>query len=174
MCVSVCVSVCLSVCPAEFLWTKFKPNGCTDLDAIFAKWLLIALAQTLLKLVTLDQRSRSQWRNHFFSYNSMLTSLPCISALLCLIKMKFGMSLWYTLVRFLFKFHKIRWEMTSLWHHLSYLQTIVHISNSIEPTNFVLGTNTQQHNVYLISKMKVTLTGDEGHRRRSKVKVTVT
>ena len=57
--------------------------------------------------------------------------------------------------------------MTSLWRHLSFLQTIV--SNSIEPTNFILGTNTQQHNVHLMIKMKVTLTDDEGHRRRSKV-----
>ena len=29
-----------------------------------------------------------------------------------------------------------------------------HISNSIEPINFVLGTNTQQYNVHLIIKMK--------------------
>ena len=41
--------------------------------------------------------------------------------------------------------------------------------NSIEPTNFVLGTNTQQYNVNLIMKMKVTLTDDEGHRRRSNI-----
>ena len=66
--VSVCVSVCL--CVRHFLWTKFQPNGCTDLDAVFAKWLLTALAQTLLNLVTLGQRSRSQWRNiHYFSVN---------------------------------------------------------------------------------------------------------
>ena len=64
---------------------------------------------------------------------------------------------------------KLEWEMRSLWRHLSFLQTIVHISNSIEPTNFVLGTNTQQYNVHLIIKLKVTLTDDEGHRRRSKV-----
>ena len=51
----------------------------------------------------------------------------------------------------------------------SFLHTSVHISNSIEPTNFVLGTNTQQHNVHLMIKMKVTLSDDEGHRRRSKV-----
>ena len=61
--------------------------------------------------------------------------------------------------------------MTSLWHHLSFLQTVFHISNSIEPTNFVLGTNTQQYayNVHLLIKMKVTLANDEGHRRRSMV-----
>ena len=58
--VCLCVCVCVCVCP-DFLWTKFQPNGCTDLDAIFAKWLLNALAQTLLKLVTLGQRSRSRW-----------------------------------------------------------------------------------------------------------------
>ena len=52
--------VCVCVCP-EFLWTKFQPNGCTDLDAVFAKWLLTTLAQILLKLVTLGQMSRSRW-----------------------------------------------------------------------------------------------------------------
>ena len=52
---------------------------------------------------------------------------------------------------------------------LNFLQTIVNISNSIEPTNFVLGTNTRQYNVHHIIKMKVTLMDDEGHRQRSKV-----
>ena len=60
VCVCVCVSVCLSVCPI-FLWTKFQPNGSTDLDAVFAKWLLITLARTLLNLMILGQRSRSRW-----------------------------------------------------------------------------------------------------------------
>ena len=60
--VSVCLCMCVSVCP-DFLWTKFQPNGCTDLDAVFAKWLLTALALILLKLVILGQRSRSQWLN---------------------------------------------------------------------------------------------------------------
>ena len=53
----VCVSVCVSVCQ----WTKFQQNGCTDLDAIFVKWLLTALAQTFLKLVIFGWKSRSQW-----------------------------------------------------------------------------------------------------------------
>ena len=61
------LSVCVCVCPAELLLTKIKPNEWTDLDAVFAKWLLPALARTLLNLVTLGQRSRSQWCNtHFF------------------------------------------------------------------------------------------------------------
>ena len=58
--VCLCVCVCVCVCP-EFLWTKFQPNGCTDLDAVFAKQLLTTLSRTLLKLVTLGQRSRSRW-----------------------------------------------------------------------------------------------------------------
>ena len=45
----------------------------------------------------------------------------------------------------------------------------VHISNSVKPTSFVLGTFTQQHNVNLMIKMKMTLIDDEGHRQRSKV-----
>ena len=69
VCLCVCRSVCLSVCLSvrHFLWTKFQPNGYTDLDAVFGKWLIISLARTQLKMVTFDQRSRSQWlNNHFF------------------------------------------------------------------------------------------------------------
>ena len=48
---------------------------------------------------------------------------------------------------------------------------IVHISNSIVPTNIAIGTNmpTQQHNVHLMINIKVILMDDEGHMRRSKV-----
>ena len=63
---SVCVSVCVFV--SECLWTKFQPNGCTDLNAIFAKRLFNILARTLWKLVTLHQRSRSQWSNLYFFF----------------------------------------------------------------------------------------------------------
>ena len=46
--VSVCVCVCvLSVCQ----WTTFQPNKCINLDTVFAKWLLTALARTLSKFV---------------------------------------------------------------------------------------------------------------------------
>ena len=85
--------------------------------------------------------------------------------------MKVGMSLKYTLGRFVFKFHKNRMgdDVIVTSFNLSFHQTIVHISNFIEPTNFVLETNTQQHNVHLMIKMKVTLSDDEGHSRRSKV-----
>ena len=52
---------------------------------------------------------------------------------------------------------------------ISFLQTIVHISNSIEHTNFILNTNIQQHDVHLMIKMKVTLTDYKGRRCRPKV-----
>ena len=106
----------------------------------------------------------------FFLYNFLLTSLPCISALLCLIIMKFHMSFRYRpTLDLCLNFIKIEWVLTSLRHHLSFLLTIVHNPNSIETTNFVLGTNTQQPSIILIIKMNVTLTDDEGHRQRSKV-----
>ena len=79
--------------------------------------------------------------------------------------MKFVMSLRYTLGRFVFKFHKIRFGDDVIMTSLSFLQTIVHISNSIEPTNFVHGINTQQYTIHLILKMIVTLTvTGEGQR----------
>ena len=66
VCESVCLPVC--VCVRLFLWTKLQPNGWSHLDAFFAIWLLVALSRTLLELVTLGQRSRSQWRNIHFSF----------------------------------------------------------------------------------------------------------
>ena len=57
--------------------------------------------------------------------------------------------------------------MTSLWRDLRFLQTIVHISICIEPTNFILDTNIQHHKVYLIIKVKVTLTDAKGEGQRS-------
>ena len=71
----------------------------------------------------------------------------------------------YTLGRFVFEFHKNRMSDDVIVTSFNFFsQTCVHISNSIEPINFVLGTNTQQHNVDLIIKIKVTLTDNEGHR----------
>ena len=54
--------------------------------------------------------------------------------------------------------------MTSLGRQLSILQAIIRISNSIEPTNFILSTFIHQHKVHLMIKVKVTLTDVEGHR----------
>ena len=83
--------------------------------------------------------------------------------------MTFGMSLRYTRDQFVFKFHKNRMSDDVIMTSSMFLQTIVNISNSMEPTNLVLGTNTQHHYFRLIIKMKVTLTANVGHRRRSKV-----
>ena len=66
--VFVCVCMCVCVCVRLCLWTIFHPNGCTDLDAVFAKRLLITLARTFLNFVTLGQRSRSQWLIFFKLY----------------------------------------------------------------------------------------------------------
>ena len=59
---SVCLSVCERVCLCVCLWTKFQSNECTNLDAVFTRGLFIALARTLLKLVTLGWRSRALWQ----------------------------------------------------------------------------------------------------------------
>ena len=59
---------------------------------------------------------------------------------------------------------KIELVMTSLLRPLSFLQTIVHISISIETTNFKLGTDIQHYKVHLIIRVQVTLTDTEGHR----------
>ena len=45
----------------------------------------------------------------------------------------------------------------------TFLHINVHISNSIEPTDLIFGTNIQQHKIYEMIKVKVTLTDDEGH-----------
>ena len=65
-----------------------------------------------------------------------------ISALLCSFKMKFGMSLGYVLGRFvcIFVFHKNRTGD-------DVIVTVLIISNSIKPTNFILDTNIQKYKV---------------------------
>ena len=102
----VCVSVCLCVC--ECVWMlvnkipvvrmhQFSLNGCLLywLEPYWYWWPWI--------------KSRSQWSNlYFFLYNSLSTSSLSFSALLCSIKMKFGMPLRYALSRLDIYFHKNR------------------------------------------------------------------
>ena len=53
----------------------------------------------------------------------------------------------------------------SLLRQLSFLQTNVYILNSTaEPTDFIFGTNIQQHKIHLMNKRHVTLTESDGHR----------
>ena len=96
VCLCVCMCVFMCVCVCVFLCTKFQPTRCTDLNAVFAKQLLTAYPRTLLKSVTLGQRSRS--------HKSLLTSLLYNSALVYLIKLKFGMPHTYALCRFVCEF----------------------------------------------------------------------
>ena len=97
VCVSVCLSVSLCVrisCEqnssrtVEPIWMRFSLNGCSN-------WWPWVKGQGHSDVIPI------------FLHNSLLTSLP-ISALLCLINMKFSMSLRYTLGRIVIKFHKIR------------------------------------------------------------------
>ena len=60
VCVCMCLSVCLSVCEQN--------ADRTTTPILTRSSLLTAVARTLLKLVTLGQRSRSQWRNIYFSF----------------------------------------------------------------------------------------------------------
>ena len=147
---------------AKPIWTRFSLNGCLE------HWL----------------RPYWNWRpwvkgqGHsgsksiflpFLLLNSLLTSQLYISALVYLINLKFGMPLWYVLCRFVQEFYKNKLGMTSWWRHISFFHTNVHISNSSTPTNFIFGTDIQQHKIHLITKVQVALINAEGHRWRSKV-----
>ena len=135
VCLCVCLSVCVSCSACEQnssqtdapIWMRFLLNGCLP------HWLdPIEIGEHGSKVkVTVTQ--------YPFFYNSLSTSLLYISALLCLIKLKFGMSLRYALWRFVLEFQKNRMD------YVSFLQTFFNISISIETTIFILGTNIQQH-----------------------------
>ena len=152
----VCVCVCLIVACGQnssqtdvSTWTQFSLNGCLPhLLGLYWNWWPCVKGQGHSDVI------------FFFLHDSLLISLLCISALLCLIEKKFGMSIRYALGRL--NFIKIEQMMTSLWCHLRFLQTISHISYSIEHTNFILDTNTQQHDVHLMIQVKLILADDGG------------
>ena len=71
LCVYVCLYVYLSVCVpvrTALLVNKIPAERMHRFEHGLAKGLLTRLAQTLLKLVTLGQRSRSQWLNTHFIF----------------------------------------------------------------------------------------------------------
>ena len=72
--------------------------------------------------------------------------------------MKFNLLLRYALGRFVFEFYKIRMDDDVIVTSFNFLQTIVHILNSSEPTNFILDTNVQLNKVHLLIEVKVALT----------------
>ena len=99
----VCVCVCVCVCLSVRLWTKCRSNRYSDFDAV--------LLQSLEPYWNWWPWVKGQGHSDVIPivlHNFLLTSLLCISTILCLIKLKFGMLLRYTLGRFVFKFHKNR------------------------------------------------------------------
>ena len=84
--------VCVCVFDSAYEQNSSRTDA-TILNIIFAKRLriLILMARTLLKLVTWVTVTVTQYP--FFVHNSLLTSILYISALVCLIKLKFGMQL---------------------------------------------------------------------------------
>ena len=118
VCLSVCV--CVSVCEqnadrtATPILTRSSLNGCLlqSLEPYWNWWPWFK-GQGHSDVISI------------FLQNSLLTSLLWISALLCLIKMKFSLSLRYVLGRFVFEFDKIRMCDDII------VQKIVHITNAI-------------------------------------------
>ena len=66
------------------------------------------------------------------------------------------MSLRYVLGRFVFEFGKIQMGDDVIVTSFKFSAKIVYISKSIEPTNFILGTNVL-HKVHLLIRVKVTM-----------------
>ena len=125
VCVCVCVSVSECVCLCVWanlsvseqnsswteapIWTRFLLNGC------------LPNVSDLIEIGDLGSKVKVTVTNYpFFLHNSLLISLLGISVFLCLIKMKFSLSLRYALCRFVW------WTMTSLGPHVSFLLTIIH------------------------------------------------
>ena len=137
MCLSMSLSVCLSMC-STLLVNNIPAERCIDLGAVFAKRLLM-LAHWFGPYWNWWPWVKGQGHSgsiSIFLHNFLLISLLYISAFVCLIKLKFCMSIWHALCRFVIEYHKNQKGMTSKWRHLSFLHRNVHISNSIEPTNF--------------------------------------
>ena len=106
VCLSVClcVCVCMCVCPAVLV-NKIPAKRMHRFGRSFRYMAAYRTGSNSIEIGDLGSKVKVTvtWYP-FFLHNSLLTSLPCISALLCFIKM----SLWYTLGRFVFKFHEIR------------------------------------------------------------------
>ena len=71
--------------------------------------------------------------------------------------MKFSLSLTYALGRFVFEFDKIRMGDDVIVTSFKLYPNNCPYFNSIEPTNFILGTNVQLYKVHLLIRVKVTL-----------------
>ena len=109
-------TILTNIIPDKPIWMRLLLNGCLPhwLKPHWNWWPLV----------------KGQGHSHvisIFFFITLLTSLLCISALLCSIKMKSVCRLDICLVDLCLNFIKMEWVITSLWRHLSFLQTIVNI-----------------------------------------------
>ena len=104
---SVCVSVCLCVCVCPALHVNKIP---TEWIHRFGRGFCYTVAYRTdsdpIEIGDLGSKVKVTMIQYpFFLHNFLLTFLLYISALLCLIKLKFGMPLAYALCRFVCEFH---------------------------------------------------------------------
>ena len=107
LCVCVCLSVCVSVCLA-LLVNKIPVKRMYRFGRGFLYMAAYNTDSNPVEIGDLGSKVKvtvTQGLYPFFLHNSLLTSLFCISALLCLIIMKFSlMSLRYSVIMTLFMF----------------------------------------------------------------------
>ena len=93
VCVCVCVSVCISVCPAVLV-NKIPAEQMNRFGRGFRYLVASYTGSDPIEFGDLGSKVKVTVTQYlFFLHNSLLSSLLCISALLCLTKIKFGMSL---------------------------------------------------------------------------------
>ena len=138
VCVSVCPALLLNKIPANWnapIWMRFSVNGCLS-HWLWSYWDWLPWV-----------KGQGHSDSIFFLHNFLLTSLLYISALLCLIKLKFGMPLRYALGNI--NFIKIKRVMTSLY--------------------FLYGNKVQYNKQHLMTSAFWILTKGQGHTIRSKI-----
>ena len=94
------VCVCVCVCVRLFLWTKFQPNGWTDLDGVLVNGCLAHWLRPYWNWWPWAKGQGPSGSKFIFSHDSLLTSLWYISALICVINLKFIVPHRYALCRF--------------------------------------------------------------------------
>ena len=103
---SVCVSVCLSVCPA-ILVNKIQAEQIHRFGRSLRLMAAYITGSDPIQIGDLGSKVKvTVAQNPFFLHNSLLTSLLCILAPLCPMKVKFDIPFRYALGRFAFHFHK--------------------------------------------------------------------
>ena len=101
---SVCLSVCDSKCPA-LLVNKIPAERMHLFGHGFRKMVANNTGSDPIEIGELGSKVKDTVTLYPFFHNSLLTSLLYISALLYMIKLKFGIPLTYALCRFVCEFH---------------------------------------------------------------------